>query len=62
MHIEFDIPRPIADALQAVADRGSITVIDVIVEAVRSSDVMQHALRQAYPAGLTTFLRSEANH
>lgn len=59
MHIELDIPRPIADALQAVADRGSITVMDVIVEVVRSSDVMQQALRRAYPSDLTTFLQSE---
>lgn len=49
MQIIIELPRVVADALQRVADRSGDEVIDLVVEAVRSSPMVQRALAQSYP-------------
>ena len=59
MKIVLEFPKPIADALQVVADRSGDEVIDLVVEAVRSSELVQRALADSYPARLLQSLRME---
>lgn len=62
MQIVLDFPKPIAEALQRAASRSGDEVIDLVVEAIRSSDLVQRALADSYPCDLTKQLLAEVPH
>ncbi|MCC8364498.1 hypothetical protein LK996_15610 [Lysobacter sp. A6] len=59
MKIVLEFPKPIADALQAAARQSGDEVIDIVVEAIRSSELVQRALADSYPIDLTNQLLAE---
>jgi uncharacterized protein with PhoU and TrkA domain len=57
MQIILDFPAPIAEALAAAMCRSGGDVADLVVEAVRSSPLVQQALVDSYPQPLRAFLQ-----
>lgn len=62
MQIIIELPRIVADALQQVADRSGDEVIDIVVEAVRSSPMVQRALSASYPRDVSDVAFAEVRH
>lgn len=62
MRIVLDLPAPIAQALQHAAQAGGGDVLDLVIEAVRSSELVQNALADHYPPALMRRLFNGESH